>query len=133
MKRRLTNKGFTLIESWVSMLLLAIILVGGIALYVNSQELMTLAMHNRIASQMANKEMEDLKNTPYANLVAGTTSSNIVVGSLNASTADGLGRWITVYDPVGPNNYKEVEVRIAWREANKTNDREINLTTYIAP
>ena len=130
------NQGFTLIETLISILLLSIILFAGMAFYFNGDEFMTKAMHRKMAQEMANSKMEDLKRAGYANLPASGTSvvdATVKVGGLSAT------RTTTVTnkdDPSGGNpiDYKEVKVRVDWNEAGKVtaSPQSFSITTFMA-
>ena len=117
-----TNKGFTIIESLISILLLAIVLAGGVSFYHNSDALMSMAMHKKMATEMANSQMEYLKIVPYDNLTNSTTIIN--VGSLS-------GGQTVVVTPIDAN-YKSANVLVNWVETDKNTTQVMNLVTYIA-
>ena len=125
------NQGFTLIECTIALLLLTIVLVGGMAFYFYSYSYFQTANHKRIAMQIANAKLEDLKNIDdYSSLEAKN----------NEHTAESVGgvsydKYVYVSD--GPENptyqYKQVRVRVAWVDPAKSAPQEIVLDTYIAP
>ena len=61
-----TDKGFTLVESLISILLLAIVLVGGMGFYFYSTDVMTIAMQKKMAMEMAMQAMEQMKDLGYS-------------------------------------------------------------------
>lgn len=131
-----TNRGFTLIESLISLLLLSIILAGGLSFYFNSDEIMSLAMHKKIAMEMANQSMEKIKKDGYANLlpptigfVSGPFGSAMTFGDFTAQTQ----QRVTHVEGISPNINKMIEVKVSWTEAGKQTSREILLATYMAP
>jgi len=134
-KKFLSNgAGFTLVESLISIIILAIILIGGMTFYFNSDIVLTLANHKKIALEITHDELEDLKNIPY-NSVDSTLMPFpvITVGSFNythraiVTFEDDPDEGATLED------YKKVEVKVTWDEANETGTREVSMTTFIAP
>src|SRR5262245_50589486 len=114
----MNNRGFGLIESLVSLLLLSIVMVAGMAFYTHCDEQLGMAMHKKMATEIANCKMEDLKRNGYGSLPAVGTPvvETITVGQLAAT------RTTTVTDkddPAGGTtpDYKEVKVRVNWTEA----------------
>src|SRR3989338_7782830 len=109
MKRINNNRGFGLIETLISILLLSIVLVGGMSFYFNGDEFMALTTHKNIAAEIASSHIESLRRNGYSALpVSGTpvVDSTIKVGGLSATQTT------TVTDqdlPVGGNpiDYKE--------------------------
>ena len=135
MSKLKNNKGFGLIETLISILLLSIVLTGGMAFYFNGNEFMGLAKHKKMALEIANSKLEDLKNFGYGSLPpAGTlVVTNIAVGGLSAVQTTTV---TNQDDPVGGNpvDYKEVRVRVDWTEAGKiTAPQQIDLTTFMSP
>ena len=133
--KKINHKGFGLIETLISLLLLSIVLIAGMSFYFNGDEFMGLAMHKKMAQEIANSKMEDWKRAGYGSLPAAGTPvvDNITVGGLSATQTT------TVTDqdnpPGGTNpDYKEVKVRVNWTEAGKlTAPQQIELTTFMAP
>jgi len=127
----LNNRGFTLIESLVSIILLSICLTGGIAFYFNASEIMALTIHKKIAMEMANQAAEKYKEMGYLNLPPVSADwvpeAAVTFGDFTAKTR----RWIK--NVIGdPPNTKQVEFEVRWTEAGKTEARSINLITYIS-
>lgn len=120
------NSGFTLLEIIISILLLAITLAGGMALYFNANKIMALMVHKKAAMELADKKMEDLRDASYSSLVEGETNeSGLKVAGLNAS------RSVTVAKP--NSNYKQVTIEVNWKEANETADKSVKLVSYVSP
>ena len=118
------KKGLTLIECLISILLLAVILIGGMSLFNNADEMISRATHKRIALEIANSKMDLLKSQDYSSITSATDS--ITVGSLVATRT-------TTVTPVG-GQYKNVKVRVDWTGGgNMTAPQHIEIETYIAP
>ena len=131
----MNNKGFTLIETLISILLLAIVLAGGLSLYFNGNEMVTLSTHKKMALEIANSKMEDLKAGGYVNLpsAGAATTTSIQVGSLNALQSV----TVTNMDEAGVGgavDYKQVDVNIDWSEGGKFKaGQQVKLSTYLSP
>ena len=137
------NKGMTLAEVLISLLLLAIVLTGGMGFYFNADEAIALVTHKKFATEIANLTLEDLKRGGYPNLppsgpgistaLTDTDDPLHIIKNLSAT------KTVTVTDiddPVGgtnPVDYKKVEVIVTWSEAGKNTARKTNLVTYMAP
>jgi len=136
MDRICKQSGSTLIEILVSMVVMAITLLGGIALYFNASELQKMAMHKKMATELANSRMEELRTMSCADIEALNHSwADLQVGGLLLAGADSKG--IKVLDPppiVPPDTHCKVEVQIKWNEVGQINrDFNINLATFVAP
>ena len=150
------KKAFTLIECLISILILAILLAGGMSFYFNSNSFMSLAMHKKIALELATEKMEDCKRVDCLTSATCANSleskdnwpgpgESISVGGLNAT------RWVDVCDPADPNaklfsnpsfpcfnnaetGYKVAGIIVRWTEAGKdpnTSFKDVDLVTYI--
>ena len=93
---------------------------------------MGLAMHKKMALELANEKMEECKRvTSLAALDALDNNptpgpENINVGGLSAT------RTIDVSTPPnGATDYRLVNVNVTWTEAGKNSPKVIKLTTYI--
>ena len=118
------RKGFTIIECLISILLLAIVMVGGMAFYFDSTGHLAGATHKRIAAELANAKLEELKNIGYGNLTNGETST-----SLNITAGINGLQNVTIVGTA----YKEVSVQMFWNEPNKAGTQNVTISTYIAP
>jgi len=119
------QKGLTLVECLISMLVLAILLSAGMALYFYAQAGFRWSVHNRIAIEMASAELESIKNSGYASIPLGVwPQSNVTIGNLHGK------RDVEVF---GMAEYKQVHVVVSWQDAVKSNPSSVSLDTYIAP
>lgn len=131
---RLKNKknGFTLLECLVSMLLLAVISTGGMALYFYVDEIQAIVMHKKYITEYLNRYLENFKISPYSGISAGSFQGTIGQGisgltEVNVTLVDGDD------PPDGINDFKEVEVAFSWVETGEKRNRKIALSTYIEP
>lgn len=133
-------KGFTIIECLISILLLAIVMAGGMAFYFYSTGYLASATHRRIAAEMANARLEQIKNSGYANLpdpapglwddpsVPGVPPEPVTIGSLPGQQEVYI---FDIDENGGGTDYKQAEVKITWTEPSKTGPQEMVLETYI--
>jgi prepilin-type N-terminal cleavage/methylation domain-containing protein len=142
MKIKNNNSGFTLIECLISIVLLSIVLAGGIRFYFNSSGIIGLVSHTKLATEIANSKLEDLKRAGYASLPSAgpgvTTALTTTEDPARVLIDLGGSKTVTVTDkadPVGvPDpDYKQVDVKISWTEADTNTLRETQFTTYMAP
>ncbi len=119
------KSGFTLLEILVSLLLLAVTLVGGMALYHNAQKIMALMVHKKVAMELADRQMETVRTTSFGLLAAGeSTESNLRVTGLPAN------RRTTVTET--SSKLKEIRVEVNWNEAGQTTPHSVMLVSYVA-
>jgi prepilin-type N-terminal cleavage/methylation domain-containing protein len=145
MKRIKNKKGFGLIEAMISLVILSIVLVGGMSLYFNGDEMMDLAMHKKVAQEIANAKLEEfrvsaLTQAGYDGLASSTT--NVTLGSFPAVQTITVAAHpvykvypnLNPYPPVGTSPVcKRVTVKVAWTEAGKIKAlQQVELVTLIA-
>jgi len=117
-------KGFTLIE-----LLIAIVLiVVGLATLMGTMSVGMYADANLefrlTALNLANEKMEELKDTAFGSISAGTeTGSAIGFDWIDQ-------RIVSVDEPYGPNLLKDVTVTVQWTQ--KGNTQSVAVETFIA-
>lgn len=111
-----TEKGFSLIEALVAMLILSIILLGALqGLLVSYRTSSLTALRNEgvgIAEETANT----LRNTPYINLVDGTTTSTVTRQLANAAVPFTVTQ--VVSDTVA-NVAKSVQITVSWNHQGR--------------
>ena len=113
------QQGTTLVEVLISMVIVAITTVGGIALFYNSSEMQKMAFHKGMALELANSKMEEARAAGCAGLV-NEGPDNIPIGELTFTYQK------TVIDPC------EAQVRVSWNEFGQiTRDLQVDLKTYI--
>ncbi|MCM8785456.1 MAG: prepilin-type N-terminal cleavage/methylation domain-containing protein [Candidatus Omnitrophica bacterium] len=126
------NKGFSLIEIIVSILIILIGVFGTLTYFFYSQINLNLERHKRTALQIAQSRIEFLKTVNYNNL------ENYIENGTNVNIDEITGKRITLIENIidtedGDNvpDYKKITVKVIWHE-NKRNN-EVNLQTIIAP
>jgi len=132
----MNKRSFTIIECVISLLILTILLTGGIAFYFYSHEGLRWSTNKRIALEIANSKLEEIKNDAsyLVNHPPGADNlcekiTNIPVGNFTS-----VSNTLEVYAYNIPAvSYKQLEVRVTWPQPGKTGQDTISLTTYITP
>ncbi|MCM8804802.1 MAG: prepilin-type N-terminal cleavage/methylation domain-containing protein [Candidatus Omnitrophica bacterium] len=126
------NKGFSLIEVIISILIIIIGIFGTLSYFFYSQTNLNLERHRRTALQIAQSRIEFLRTVSYNNLM------NYVENGTNVNIDEIQGKRVTIIedvnDPEDPDpsiDYKRITVKVMWFE-NKRNN-EVSLKTIIAP
>ena len=136
----MNKKAFTLIESLVSVIILSICMAGGIHLYNYADNMTSLAIHKKVANEVINSSMEDLKSSDYFT-ITGTNNNTFVttiinVGGLSATESINVVPVDDAGMPVAPGSesFKEITISFVWSEADDVTDdqRSHQIVTYIA-
>jgi prepilin-type N-terminal cleavage/methylation domain-containing protein len=114
-KQRSNRKGFSLIELMFAVVILAIVIFGIFHAYSVCFMGMTYARDRTVATNLAQKKIEDIKNTPFGNIADSSTTTEEISGKI--LTID----LISINSTVGENNdsnLKEVTVTVSWFDRN---------------
>ncbi len=133
------DQGFSITESLVAILILAITLTGGLSFFFNANDLYYRRLHARIAVSLAEEKMEQCRSVPAAGLP--TTSVGICALETNfplGSVISGLKATRTV--TITGTTLRNINVIIRWCEAEDICDeaqpssyKSVALETYIGP
>jgi len=110
-RRRSFSKGFSLLEILVTIVIFSL---GVLALAATQVLNITGTGFNKdagIATSLAQKRLEDLKNTAFSSIVANTTG--VTERGMNVS-------WDVTTSGTAPHRYKDVSVTVAWAGRNIT-------------
>lgn len=120
-----TESGFTLIEVIVTATFLGIVVVSLAQLFISTEGINRESRNVAIATQLAQKKIETLRNTSFASLTAGTENfSSELPPALGAPKSAST---VTTDEELG---LKRIEVKIQYYE--KTKPQTIELSTLIA-
>ncbi|MEO0250033.1 MAG: prepilin-type N-terminal cleavage/methylation domain-containing protein, partial [candidate division WOR-3 bacterium] len=104
-RRRGRNKGFSLLEILVTIVIFSL---GVLALAATQVLNITGTGFNKdagIATSLAQKRLEDLKNTPFNSIVANTTG--VIERGMTVS-------WDVTTNGTAPHRYNDVAETVAW-------------------
>ena len=121
------KEGFTLVEIMVAMIVLSIGLLSFFALNMAIIKSNVFSKAITYATNLAQEKIEQLKNTPYANI---TNQTETGIGLNNAFT-----RTTTVQEGVPQANMKTITVTVTWQEMKpfiSQKQHKVILTTAIA-
>jgi len=118
-----SNAGFTLLESMLALAILSIGLLALGRLQISAIWGNALSRDMMTAVSIAEQKIEQLKNTPFAN-VQSESSTQVTVANRNFT------RQVTVTDSSPLPNTKTVSVLVTWKDKAKTHT--VPLTTIIA-
>lgn len=126
------NKGYSIVEVLVAILILIIGILGILSYFFFSQTNLNLERHRRTALQIAQSRIEYLRTVSYNNLM------NYIENGTNVNIDEIVGKRITIIEDVNDpedgdilSDYKKITVKVVWFE-NKRNN-EVMLQTIIAP
>ena len=119
---RKSEKGVSLVEVMVAVLISVIVMVGGSLFFVASTDQINLRQQYRAASRLASQKLEELKAVDYDTVAIGEAKDSV---TLKNST---YSRSVVIKDT---GSYKQVNVTVSWGPAGQ--ERNINLVTFIAP
>lgn len=127
--------GFSLLESTIAMLLLLMVLLSVTQLYVASAAINKAADDITQVTTLASEKIEQLRQVPYNNIVAGGSLLSDASGFFDSpdveddGDADYARRW-TITDQGG---YFEFSVRVVAQIAASGTVKETTLTAISAP
>lgn len=126
------NKGYSIVEVLVAILILIIGILGILSYFFFSQTNLNLERHRRTALQIAQSRIEYLRTVSYNNLM------DYIENGTNVNIDEIVGKRITIIEDVNDpedgdilSDYKKITVKVVWFE-NKRNN-EVMLQTIIAP
>ena len=112
------QKGMTLVEVMVAMIIFVIGMVGGLTYFLYGRGHISQSQHRRGALQLASQKIEELKATDYSSIT--DDSDNITVDGTSYSR---------VWDESTVGDYKEITVTVSW---NQGGTQEVELVSIIA-
>jgi prepilin-type N-terminal cleavage/methylation domain-containing protein len=131
MRRPLTERGFTLIESLVALAVLAVALLLGMGLVLQLPGVVRRVDAHRQALRTMEAALEALRAGELPLASGRLVSSTSPASSAGSSTA-GLAVWIEV-QPVSPPGLHEVLVRARYPAAGKIVERQVATLVYRRP
>ena len=119
------EQGYLLLEAIICFALISYVLAGGVRFTQFSNEFYVYANHKKLATQIADETLEDLKRNGYHSLPTSTQTSTVDLAGISGTQT------VAVSD-VG--DYKHVNVNVAWIEAVASNKSEsVSMITVMEP
>jgi len=117
------NKGFTVIEVLVTLLIFTVAMIGITNMRALSLNGSFFNKDATTASSFAQKKLEELKGTSYSSIVSGSTQQN----NMNISwTVVPNSATVTQDSSTATYNYKDITVSVTWKQ------KKIELFTVIS-
>ena len=107
-----TQKGFSLVEIIIG-LFFVFVIFGLVMLEVGTLNISRIQRYEDVAYHVANKQMEDLRATPFASLAASGTISDSELNQIPS----GAGNY-TVADYPGYTGMKKITVTVTWNDGS---------------
>lgn len=136
--------GFTIVETLVAILIFSITLMGSIAIYFNTAQLRSMAVHKRAATEIANAKMEEIRAMTDADYDAaykldsppgpedfpksGPEAGPVVGGEIASEII------VRVSDDGAfcfESDYQKVKVIVSWQETFQNSPREVQVASCI--
>ena len=120
------EEGFTLIEIMITLVIMSIGLMALAGLQVSAIRGNAFSKRLTTAISIAQSRLEQVKNTPYAN-IQSESPTQVAVSNPNLN----FTRQVTVTNNSPLPNTKRVEVVVTWTQASKT--YTVPISTIISP
>lgn len=132
-KQPLATEGFTIVETLIAMVIFTIVLTGGIALYYNTSKVSMLAVHKKMATEIINAKMEEIKLSPD-DFYSATGPFNITTPSKLGELALAWQGTVTDDGTFCPaTGYQRVNLVLSWQETFQSFPRTIQLVNCVKP
>ena len=127
MKQSMSCTGFTLFEVMIAIVVLSIAVLGFSAMTLGTIRGLAFSDKLTTATTLAQKQMEELNNAPYVNVIA----DNYAPEDFGAIAGyEKFRRSVTIADATPEVNTKTATVNVWWRDDVGTT-RNINLSTLL--
>lgn len=126
------EKGFTLIEILVAIMLLAVALMGMTSVTAMVIKGNSLSKTMTTATTLAKDKMEEFKNTSYADLATVPSPDYVTAGGAVQSSASGTyyKRISTLLSDSPDTGMTSIEVKVEWPQQNPAHN--VTLKTIVA-
>ena len=115
------NKGMTLVEVLLAILICAIVIIGGSLLFIRGKSMINLQEQYRAALQITAQKLEEVKTLNYLDIPVGETQENYSFDD------DTYTRKMVVEDM---GIYKKIKVTVFWTQMGS--EREVSLDSFKA-
>ncbi|MFH1678478.1 MAG: prepilin-type N-terminal cleavage/methylation domain-containing protein [Candidatus Omnitrophota bacterium] len=115
------QKGITLVEIIVSMVVLSLILLGVIGMFVSGKTYLMRAQYKQTALHLAREKLEELEALDFdADCLLGALTPGVTYPTVTCPDTGGLpsgwSRSWTIIDDAAPPNFKRITVTVQWQE-----------------
>jgi prepilin-type N-terminal cleavage/methylation domain-containing protein len=125
---RRDERGFSLLELIISAAVMSVIILAIYGFFQSVRDINRYASNMVIASQVAQKQMETYRNTPYNSLTVGTQSvSSILTPYGSLKTPRSATATIT---ELQPNGLKQIDMVVSYTDKGGT--KTVRLNTLVA-
>jgi type IV pilus assembly protein PilV len=129
LKLQNNNKGFTLVESLIAMVLLSIGILGLSAMTVGTIQGLIFSDRQTMATTLARDKLEQIKHAGYAN----ATSAQYPLENYHTLAGyQQFQRLVTITENTPRPNTKTIAVTVVWRD-RAGSPRQVVLRTVITP
>lgn len=126
--KRSHQAGFTFLELIITTSIIGIVVVIVIEGFIGIGQINRNARNLTIATQLAQQQMEQVRNTPYNNIAAGTTDISSILGPYpSLENPRSATQTVSVIDA---NGLKQVDIAISYTVFNRT--KHVQLSTQVA-
>ena len=126
----ITNKGVTFMELIVAVSVLSIALLALYAVMTYGIRINRQSKSLAVSYEIANKEIETVRNTPFANLTNQTAGSFYSDSATDLARLSGGYGTLTIRDYGGSDKIKEIIVNVIWTDTDQT--KTTTVTTLAA-
>jgi type IV pilus assembly protein PilV len=110
-------RGYSLVEVLIGMVVLMIAIMSAYMLIFNTTKVLAHNHRVTVASSLAEYKLEELRNTPYAEILS--SEEDEVIDSQNGEGGPYTRSWV-VADDTPIENLKTVTVTVSWPEWEQT-------------
>ena len=120
MKRRVSEKGFTLVEVMLAVAIAAVALCGILATYAACFTLIRTSKNASIATSAAQGLLDEIRNTSFPLIASTYDGTNFTVNNMPSN------RGVVYVDDSNPELLK-VTISVSWKQGNSVVGEDTNL------
>jgi prepilin-type N-terminal cleavage/methylation domain-containing protein len=126
--------GYSLIELMIAITVITVILVALFLGYSYANRAYLWSRHQIIAYQCLEKEMELIRNTPYANLPSPPFNDQTFLGGITCygKLKNGMGKLTITWNDPPDNRVKKIDLIITWDDPDSSHQRTVTLNSLVS-